>query len=332
MFVGTHKNVLPVLPSKDRGSKNKGQAIILRRIDGLDLSPKRNIEKKFAEHLRYTPKPPQKVLTPNVINLSPVKFNPFSTQTSKFNYQQSLKIETFPLQIHPKLQSNDQLTKNMNITSKKDKRFFSPQLKRPQPTQEPIDEISRTTNFIKRSSLSVLNHSEKGKMKEEVSSCESPDQDENISFDEDCKIVENKNEENVEEEGKVLNSSIDQPKKKKVYTALSEMVPLNLEEERKKFFEKNYSYNPQFVYNMQFFKQQFSKPHTRYLKIAKMILNACIKEFGDDEKFLDVTGGRVITQKETEYFFYEYIKQLGLEDHITIVFSENTVSLLESSF
>lgn len=117
-------------------------------------------------------------------------------------------------------------------------------------------------------------------------------------------------------------------KKKKGYTALSEMVPLNLEEERLKFFEKEFKYNPQFEYNMQNFKQHFEKPHTKYLKIAKLILNSCIRDYGDDEQFLEATGGRLITREETEAYFDSYIKELGLEGCLDIVFSEKTVRRL----
>jgi len=115
-------------------------------------------------------------------------------------------------------------------------------------------------------------------------------------------------------------------KKKKGYTALSEMVPLNLDEERLRFFERDCKYNPQFEYSNQGFKQQFDKPHTKYLKVAKMILNACISEYGTDENFFEKTGGRVITKEETETYFENYIQEHGLEGCLDIIFSEKTVA------
>ena len=117
-------------------------------------------------------------------------------------------------------------------------------------------------------------------------------------------------------------------KKKKGYTALSEMVPLNLEEEKIKFFEKEFKYNPQFEYSNQGFRQQFDKPDTKYMKTAKMILNACNRDFGDDEKYMEATGGRLITKEETEEYFEKYIKELGLEGFLDYVFSEKTVSTI----
>jgi len=114
-------------------------------------------------------------------------------------------------------------------------------------------------------------------------------------------------------------------KKKKGFTALSEMVPLNLEEERLRFFERGFKGNPQFEYSNQNFKQQFDKPHTKYMKVAKMILNQCINEYGTDENYIEKTGGRVLTKEETEKYFENYIKELNLEGHLDIIFSEKTV-------
>jgi len=117
------------------------------------------------------------------------------------------------------------------------------------------------------------------------------------------------------------------PKKKKGYTALSEMVPLNLEEERLKFFERGFKGNPQFEYSTSgVFKQQFDKPHTKYMKVAKMILNQCISEYGTDEIYLEKTGGRLITKEETEKYFENYINEHGLDGLLDIVFSEKTVA------
>lgn len=122
------------------------------------------------------------------------------------------------------------------------------------------------------------------------------------------------------------NQMLKSGKKKKGFTALSEMVPQNLEEEKQKFFEKEYKYNPQFEYINQNFKQHFEKPHTKYLKVSKMILNTCIRNYKDDEEYLEATGGRLITREETETYFDNYIKEHGLEGCLDIVFSENTVS------
>jgi len=75
-------------------------------------------------------------------------------------------------------------------------------------------------------------------------------------------------------------------KKKKKLTTLKDMVPLNLEGEKQRFFESGYAINPQFEYNISDLNQKFVQPHTAYLKIAESILDQCMLEYGDDEKYL----------------------------------------------
>jgi len=146
---------------------------------------------------------------------------------------------------------------------------------------------------------------------------------ENIDDDEN----ENQCEIEIEKEEAVA-PNLKSGKKKKGYTALSEMVPLNLDEERLRFFERDCKYNPQFEYSNQGFKQQFDKPHTKYMKVAKMILNACISEYGTDENFIEKTGGRIITKEETETHFENYIQEHALDGCLDIVFSEKTVQFM----
>ena len=114
-------------------------------------------------------------------------------------------------------------------------------------------------------------------------------------------------------------------KKKKGFSALSEMLPTNLEKEQQIFFMNKFKYNPVFEYASTHIKHQFSKPHTKYLKISKLILNKCIEEYGSDEVYLEKTGGRLITKEETTHFFERYINELGLGEYLTLTFSENTV-------
>jgi len=57
-----------------------------------------------------------------------------------------------------------------------------------------------------------------------------------------------------------------------------------------------------------------------------MILNRCIEEYGNDDTYLEKTGGRILTKDETTRFFEQYIKELGLEEYLSLVFSEMTVA------
>lgn len=133
-------------------------------------------------------------------------------------------------------------------------------------------------------------------------------------------------EEEVEfDDEQTPESKVSKKKKKKRFTLLKDMVPLNLEEERKKFFELAYNYNPQFNYKIETLKQKFEEPHSKYLKIAENILNKCIIDFGDDETYIEKTGGRICSQEEIEAQFSKYVQELGLEKRLKLVFSENIV-------
>jgi hypothetical protein len=131
---------------------------------------------------------------------------------------------------------------------------------------------------------------------------------------------------NANNNGKNCDNNKDAKKKKKGFAALSEMVPMNLEKEQQLFFQNAFKYNPNFEYISQNIKQQFSKPHAKYLKIAKLILSKCIDEYGTDDAYLERTGGRMLSKDETTQYFEHYIKELGFEECLSLVFSENTVA------
>ena len=51
-----------------------------------------------------------------------------------------------------------------------------------------------------------------------------------------------------------------------------------------------------------------------------------LKEYGCESRYLDETGGNILTKEETQEIFSSYIKSLGLENNINLAFSENTIS------
>lgn len=114
-------------------------------------------------------------------------------------------------------------------------------------------------------------------------------------------------------------------KKKKGYTALSQMMPQNLTEEKAKFFEKGGKYNPNFLYMCQTVKFQYAKPHTKYLVLAKKIMKQVLDEYGSDENYIERFDGRLLNLEETTKSFTKYIQAHGLEDCLELVFSEKTV-------
>eukprot|EP01016_Furgasonia_blochmanni_P056002 TRINITY_DN945_c0_g1_i4.p1 TRINITY_DN945_c0_g1~~TRINITY_DN945_c0_g1_i4.p1 ORF type:complete len:697 (+),score=142.21 TRINITY_DN945_c0_g1_i4:965-3055(+) len=115
-------------------------------------------------------------------------------------------------------------------------------------------------------------------------------------------------------------------KKKKGYTALSLMIPLNMESEKVMFFERKCAYNPLFMYSIPEIKIQYAKPHKKLLRLSIKIMEACIKEFGYDGVFSEELGGPLVSREETESEFAKYIKDLELTDELLVVFSENTIA------
>ena len=121
------------------------------------------------------------------------------------------------------------------------------------------------------------------------------------------------------------NLEVKKKKKKKILTALKDMVPLNLNEEKQTFFNLSGNYNPVFQYRMEDLNQKFSQAHTSHLGIAEKILQECIKEFGDDENYIEISGGKLSIQADIEARFAEYIKELGLEKYLKLAFSDKIV-------
>ena len=61
------------------------------------------------------------------------------------------------------------------------------------------------------------------------------------------------------------------------------------------------------------------------LEISKKIMNAFIKEYGSEHEFIKQEG-RILTREETEKHFMNYIKDLNLEEYLTLNFTPNAVS------
>lgn len=86
--------------------------------------------------------------------------------------------------------------------------------------------------------------------------------------------------------------------KKTKANILADLIPLNLAEEKIKFYSLNCRYNPQFVYLHEKITLKYNKPHTQFVKEAKDILEAVLKKYGSDEYFFACQGS-VVSQEAT---------------------------------
>lgn len=118
------------------------------------------------------------------------------------------------------------------------------------------------------------------------------------------------------------------PYKKEKKIALKMTVPINVAEEERKFFASNCTVNPQFEYSNNIlaekFLKQFKKPSTEYLKNSIRIMKAFLKKFGSEAEYL-MEEGPILTQEETKQYVQDYLKRLGVQEHITINFSHTQV-------
>ncbi len=108
---------------------------------------------------------------------------------------------------------------------------------------------------------------------------------------------------------------------------LNDLVPLNLEEEKAKFFASNFTYNPQFTYATKIDQQEllkYGKPKFWYLFLAKKILHkykknqAILKKNDAEREFL--------SHSEIKTALEEHLDHYDLKDVYRIDFSTDFVS------
>lgn len=105
------------------------------------------------------------------------------------------------------------------------------------------------------------------------------------------------------------------------------LVPLNLEEEKKKFFFDTL-YNPQFVYEQavpETYLFRFGPASNSLGERAKAICDKVIKKWETDSNFLEKVEGRPLERDEATKIIQNYLIECGLQDKVTLHFSSHTV-------
>jgi hypothetical protein len=107
----------------------------------------------------------------------------------------------------------------------------------------------------------------------------------------------------------------------------SDLTPINLENEKTKFFAANCQYNPQFIYETNISEKellQYGKPKWQYLLLAKRILRKYYKNKDEIQQkaeikiFLDQHDLKKIIEKKLSVY--------NLNNEYKIVFSKNFIS------
>lgn len=107
---------------------------------------------------------------------------------------------------------------------------------------------------------------------------------------------------------------------------ISMLTPVNLFEEKKKFFADP-SYNPQFIYEESIPDSElvsYGLPKAKYIKLAKKIVRESFKDHS--EKDLDEAKGKELSKEEVEQKIKLFLKMHGLEKRFGVIWSSSFVA------
>lgn len=110
-------------------------------------------------------------------------------------------------------------------------------------------------------------------------------------------------------------------------TKLSNLIPLNLQEEKAKFFASGFKYNPQFLYRTNTPSNELTKhgkPKLWYLFLAKRILRKYLKDQKSSEQQVD--DKKFLSQIQIEKLIAKRLSFYDLEHQYQVLFSNDFVS------
>ncbi|XP_057693484.1 microtubule-associated tyrosine carboxypeptidase [Corythoichthys intestinalis] len=105
--------------------------------------------------------------------------------------------------------------------------------------------------------------------------------------------------------------------------------PLNLEEEKHKFFQLNYNYEPQFEYaepELQSVLDKYSEGSGLFLDQAVEIMECVLKKFGSYETFEEVTGGTVLPKSQVWATVRKYLQKEDCVGEVVVRLSDELLS------
>ncbi|XP_054627805.1 microtubule-associated tyrosine carboxypeptidase isoform X2 [Dunckerocampus dactyliophorus] len=105
--------------------------------------------------------------------------------------------------------------------------------------------------------------------------------------------------------------------------------PLNLEQEKHKFFQSDYKYEPQFEYAQpepRSVLDKYSEGSRLFLEQAVGIMECVLKKFGSYETFEDVTGGVVLPKSQVWAAVRKYLQKEGCVGEVVVRLSDELLS------
>lgn len=108
---------------------------------------------------------------------------------------------------------------------------------------------------------------------------------------------------------------------------IQQMTPLNLREEKQKFFDKDCQYNPHFKYSDLITlnkRSKYGEPKAGFIQLAKKILEQAFSQH--TEKELRELEGPPLSAAEGERMALKFIQKNNLQDKVRIVWIQDHVS------
>lgn len=108
---------------------------------------------------------------------------------------------------------------------------------------------------------------------------------------------------------------------------VQDVTPINLEQEKKKFFESDFAYNPQFKYKSLVTKNKllhYGRPKEEYLKLASQIVTEAFNNRTEAE--IRAVEGEVLDREQAQSMIDQFLNKNDLSDLIKVKYSKNFVS------
>lgn len=105
---------------------------------------------------------------------------------------------------------------------------------------------------------------------------------------------------------------------------VQDLTPINLEEEKQKFFDRNFKYNPQFKYKdlitiNQLYK--YGKPKQKILELAKLILEEAFHNHTGED--LRESEGKVVTKEQANQIITNFLVENNIKNKVKVKWSKD---------
>ncbi|CAO2610097.1 Microtubule-associated tyrosine carboxypeptidase [Lemmus lemmus] len=105
--------------------------------------------------------------------------------------------------------------------------------------------------------------------------------------------------------------------------------PTNMDQEREKFFQSHYMYNPQFEYQEPMpmsVLEKYQEASGQFIYQAVGIIEAVLEKFGTYEHFEAATGGQLLTKCQIWSIVRKYMQKEGCVGEVVVQLSEDLLS------